>query len=78
MSLFTPALLFSKVAFSLSPDKLADLVIIPVGFVICTIVSGAVAFGLAVMFRLTKSQRNFSIACAAFQCVCACPQLCRS
>ncbi|SGY44110.1 BQ5605_C001g00117 [Microbotryum silenes-dioicae] len=67
VSLFTPALLFSKVAFSLTPDKLADLIIIPIGFVICTVFSAGVAFAIAKVFRLKKAQRNFAIACTMFQ-----------
>ncbi|SCV74392.1 BQ2448_6824 [Microbotryum intermedium] len=67
VSLFTPALLFSKVAFSLTPDKLADLIIIPIGFVICTVISAGVAFVIAKAFRLKKAQRNFAIACTMFQ-----------
>lgn len=66
VSLFTPALLFSKVAFSLTPDKLADLVIIPIGFAIVTMVSMACAWALAKVFRLKKSQSAFAIACAGF------------
>ena len=60
MSLFTPALLFSKVAFSLTPDKLQELAIIPVGFVILTAFSAAVAFVLGTIFCLKKGQRNFA------------------
>ncbi|ORY92885.1 membrane transport protein-domain-containing protein [Leucosporidium creatinivorum] len=67
VSLFTPALLFSKVAFSLTPEKLADLYIIPVGFVIISTFSAAVAWGMGKVFRLKKSQRNFAIACTMFQ-----------
>ena len=60
MSLFTPALLFSKVAFSLTPEKLADLYIIPIGFVLITCFSAAVAFAMSKVFRLKRSQRNFA------------------
>ncbi|KAK4701246.1 catalase, partial [Phenoliferia sp. Uapishka_3] len=67
VSLFTPALLFSKVAFSLTPDKLKELSIIPVGFVILTCFSASVAYIFATVFRLKKGQRNFAIACTMFQ-----------
>lgn len=63
-SLFTPALLFSKVAFSLNPRRLAELVIVPLGFVIVSVTSALSAWILSKMFRLSKGQRNFSIACA--------------
>lgn len=65
-NLFTPALLFGKVAFTLSPAKLADLWIVPVGFVILSAASAAIAFAMATLFRLSRSQRAFAIACATF------------
>jgi predicted permease len=64
VSFFTPALLFSKVAFTLNPARLAELIIVPAGFVIITVVSCAAAFLLSWTANLSKSQRNFSIACA--------------
>ncbi|KAG9103277.1 hypothetical protein FRC06_011514 [Ceratobasidium sp. 370] len=67
VSLFTPSLLFNKVAFSLSPAKLRELWIIPVFFVVITAVSSLVAFLLGAVFRLKRSQRNFAIAASAFQ-----------
>ncbi|KAF8867687.1 hypothetical protein CPB84DRAFT_1970400 [Gymnopilus junonius] len=39
VSLFTPALLFSKVAFFLTPEKLRELWIVPVFFTIVTLAS---------------------------------------
>ncbi|KAG9019786.1 hypothetical protein FRB90_007929 [Tulasnella sp. 427] len=66
VSLFTPSLLFSKVAFSLSPQKLKELWIIPIFFVVVTGVSAAVAWLLSVAFRLKRTQRNFAIAAAMF------------
>jgi predicted permease len=57
VSLFTPALLFSKVAFSLSPSKLKEMWIIPVGFVVISSVSALIAWTLGGILRLTKSQR---------------------
>lgn len=67
VSLFTPSLLFNKVAFSLSPEKLQELWIIPIFFVGITAVSSLVAFVLGVVFGLKRSQRNFAIAASAFQ-----------
>ncbi|KAL4246679.1 Protein M3 [Abortiporus biennis] len=66
VSLFTPALLFSKVAFFLSPAKLRELWIIPIVFVVTTVVSMAVAFILSWLFRLKRSQRSFAVAAAMF------------
>ncbi|KAL1738651.1 membrane transport protein-domain-containing protein, partial [Schizophyllum fasciatum] len=66
VSLFTPALLFSKVAFFLSPAKLRELWVIPIFFVIVTVVSMVVAYILAVVFRLKRSQRAFAMASAMF------------
>lgn len=66
VSLFTPALLFSKVAFFLSPAKLKELWIIPIVFVLTTLVSASVAWLLGSLFRLKKSQRSFGMAAAMF------------
>ncbi|KAJ6577465.1 membrane transport protein-domain-containing protein [Mycena capillaripes] len=66
VSLFTPSLLFSKVAFFLSPEKLKELWIIPIFFVIVTVVSMSVAFLLGWVFRVKRSQRNFAMAAAMF------------
>ncbi|KAH7344921.1 auxin efflux carrier [Rhizoctonia solani] len=67
VSLFTPSLLFNKVAFSLSPEKLQELWIIPIFFVGITTVSSLVAWALGTAFGLKRSQRNFAIAASAFQ-----------
>ncbi|CAE7093166.1 unnamed protein product [Rhizoctonia solani] len=67
VSLFTPSLLFNKVAFSLSPEKLQELWIIPIFFVGITMVSSLVAWVLGTVFGLKRSQRNFAIAASAFQ-----------
>lgn len=66
VSLFTPSLLFSKVAFFLSPAKLAELWIIPIFFVIVTGLSMAISFLLGWLFKLKRSQRNFAMAAAMF------------
>ncbi|OWZ66964.1 hypothetical protein AYX15_01874 [Cryptococcus neoformans] len=67
VSLFTPALLFSKVAYSLTPAKLKELWIIPLGFILITGLSALVAWFLAKVFRLSKSQTAFAICAAMFQ-----------
>ncbi|KAF8342735.1 membrane transport protein-domain-containing protein [Cantharellus anzutake] len=66
VSLFTPCLLFSKVAFSLSPQKLKELWIIPIFFVIVTVISAIVAWVMATFLHLKRSQRNFCMAAAMF------------
>ncbi|KAI5118168.1 hypothetical protein M0805_005790 [Coniferiporia weirii] len=66
VSLFTPALLFSKVAFSLSPAKLRELWVVPVVFILVTAVSMGVSYLLGLAFRLKRSQRNFAAAAAMF------------
>ncbi|KAF8623846.1 hypothetical protein AX15_006168 [Amanita polypyramis BW_CC] len=66
VSLFTPALLFSKVAFFLTPEKLQELWIIPIFFVVVTLTSMTVAFVIGTMCRLKRSQRCFAMAAAMF------------
>ncbi|TFK38206.1 membrane transport protein-domain-containing protein [Crucibulum laeve] len=66
VSLFTPALLFSKVAFFLTPEKLKELWIIPIFFVIVTGLSMSVAFFLSWITGLKRSQRSFAMAAAMF------------
>ncbi|KAH9923023.1 auxin efflux carrier [Amylocystis lapponica] len=66
VSLFTPSLLFSKVAFFLSPSKLRELWIIPIFFVITTGVSMVVAYAFGWMLRLKRSQRSFAVAASMF------------
>ena len=66
VSLFTPCLLFPKVAFSLNPQKLKELWIIPIIFVVVTCVSAMVAWIMGTMLRLKRSQRNFGVAASMF------------
>ncbi|KAF7342407.1 hypothetical protein MVEN_01829700 [Mycena venus] len=66
IALFTPSLVFSKVAFFLSPEKLRELWVIPIFFLIVTLVSMGVSFLLSTIFRLTRPQRNFSLAASMF------------
>ncbi|PPQ71103.1 hypothetical protein CVT25_004975 [Psilocybe cyanescens] len=66
VSLFTPALLFSKVAFYLTPEKLKELWVIPIWFIIVTGTSMVVGRVLGWTFGLRKSQRSFVMAAAMF------------
>ncbi|KAG2142175.1 membrane transport protein-domain-containing protein [Suillus cothurnatus] len=66
ISLFTPALLFSKVAFFLNPAKLKELWVIPIFFIVVTVFSALVARVLSRMFGLKKSHRNFAMAASMF------------
>ncbi|KAG8217010.1 membrane transport protein-domain-containing protein [Butyriboletus roseoflavus] len=66
VSLFTPALLFSKVAFFLTPAKLRQLWVIPIFFVITTGLSAITAHWLARALRLKRSQVNFATAASMF------------
>ncbi|WVR04361.1 hypothetical protein IAU60_001362 [Kwoniella sp. DSM 27419] len=67
VSLFTPALLFSKVAYSLTPAKLREMWIIPLGFVLVTGLSAVVAWVLARIFRLSRSQTAYAMCASMFQ-----------
>lgn len=64
VSIFTPALLFSKVAFSLSPERLTQLMIVPFGFVLVSIASALAAHLCSWVLRLPAGQRHFVVACA--------------
>ncbi|KZP16933.1 hypothetical protein FIBSPDRAFT_957637 [Athelia psychrophila] len=66
VSLFTPSLLFSKVAFFLSLAKLRELWIIPILFISVTLLSMGVAFTLGWIFKLKRSQRKFAMAASMF------------
>lgn len=57
---------FSKVAFSLSPQKIKELWIVPLGFVVVTGTSMAVAWAMGTVFRLKKSQKAFAMAASGF------------
>lgn len=64
--LFTPALLFSKVAFFLSLEKLRELWVIPLFFLLVSGLSGLIANVFARICYLKRSQRNFAIAASMF------------
>lgn len=64
--LFTPCLIFQKLASQLTAEKLADLAIIPVIFVVQTAVSYIGARLIARFFHFKKRQENFLIAMGVF------------
>ncbi|KAN0129379.1 Membrane transport domain containing protein [Lactarius tabidus] len=64
VNFFTPCLLFSKVAFSLSADKLKELWILPIFFAVVSGVSLVVAGMLGSLLRLDRPHRNFAMAAA--------------
>ncbi|KAI1404730.1 auxin efflux carrier [Hypoxylon fuscum] len=64
--LFTPCLIFTKLASQLNADKLADLAVIPVIFVIQTFISYVVSVGVAKAFRFKKRPANFVTAMGVF------------
>ena len=64
--LFTPALIFTKLASQLTAEKLADLAIIPLIFVVQTLISFGCSFIISKVMRFKKRQANFVIAMAVF------------
>jgi predicted permease len=64
--LFTPCLIFTKLASQLTAEKLADLAIIPIIFLVQTIVSYGCAWAVSKGMRLKKRQQNFVIAMGVF------------
>ncbi|KAK5938502.1 hypothetical protein PMZ80_009473 [Knufia obscura] len=66
VQLFTPALIFTKLASQLTADKLADLAIIPLIFVVQTLISFGTSFIISKLMRLKKRHTNFVIAMAVF------------
>ncbi|KAI5817284.1 auxin efflux carrier [Pyronema omphalodes] len=66
MSLFTPCLIFIKLASQLTLSKIAELGVIPVLFVIMTAISYFCALGVSKLFGFEKKARNFVIAMGVF------------
>ncbi|KZV82252.1 hypothetical protein EXIGLDRAFT_778812 [Exidia glandulosa HHB12029] len=64
LKLFTPALVFSKIALTLSPEKLVNIAVVPLGFVLFTAVSAGIAGLTACAFRLRPGKRRFVICCS--------------
>lgn len=61
---FTPALLFGKVAFDLTPKRLTELAIVPLGFLLVCSVSALAAVITSRLMRVLPGQRKFVMACA--------------
>lgn len=66
VTLFTPCLIFTKLASQLTAEKLVELAIIPFIFIVQTIVSYGCAWAISRCLRLKKRQRNFLIAMGVF------------
>ncbi|KAK3330640.1 auxin efflux carrier [Apodospora peruviana] len=64
--LFTPCLIFTKLASQLNADKLVELGVIPIIFVIQTLVSYLVATLVSKCFRFNKRASNFVTAMGVF------------
>ncbi|KZM20306.1 transmembrane transport [Ascochyta rabiei] len=64
--LFTPCLIFTKLASQLTADKLGELAVIPVIFVVQTIISYLAALLVAKLCGFKKRQSNFVVAMAVF------------
>ncbi|KAJ5912497.1 hypothetical protein N7504_001380 [Penicillium tannophilum] len=64
--LFTPCLIFIKLGSQLTAEKITDLAIIPVIFVVQTLVSYFCAFVVTRCCRFKKRQSNFVTAMAVF------------
>ncbi|KAL9098347.1 MAG: hypothetical protein Q9163_005982 [Psora crenata] len=66
VTLFTPCLIFTKLASQLTADKLMDLAIIPAIFIVQTLVSYICSLGVSKAFGLKQRPRNFVIAMGVF------------
>ena len=64
--LFTPCLIFTKLASQLSAEKLSDLAIIPAIFIVQTMISWVVSRLVAKAFRFNKRASNFVTAMGVF------------
>ncbi|KAF9885932.1 hypothetical protein FE257_012222 [Aspergillus nanangensis] len=64
--LFTPCLIFTKLGSQLTAEKLTDLAIIPLIFIVQTFVSYMCAFIISRCFQLKKRAANFVTAMAVF------------
>lgn len=66
VQIFTPCLVFTKLASQLNADKLADLAVIPFIFVVQTFISWLCARLVSKGFRFGKRQTNFVVAMGVF------------
>ncbi|KAI1463595.1 auxin efflux carrier [Daldinia caldariorum] len=64
--LFTPCLIFTKLASQLNADKLIDLAVIPFIFIVQTCVSYVVSICVSKAFRFSKRPANFVTAMGVF------------
>ncbi|KAL9118475.1 MAG: hypothetical protein Q9187_004981 [Circinaria calcarea] len=64
--LFTPCLIFTKIASQLNADKLTELAVIPFIFAAQTLVSYLCAIGVSKLFGFAKRPRNFVVAMGVF------------
>ncbi|KAJ5388496.1 hypothetical protein N7509_011037 [Penicillium cosmopolitanum] len=64
--LFTPCLIFVKLGSQLTAEKLTDLAIIPVIFIVQTLVSYSCAWAVTRCFHFKKRKSNFVTAMAVF------------
>ena len=70
VQLFTPCLVFTKLASQLNADKLADLAVIPVIFIAQTLISWLCATLVSKAFGFKKRQSNFVVAMAVSRTPC--------
>ncbi|KAF2843473.1 auxin efflux carrier [Patellaria atrata CBS 101060] len=66
VQLFTPCLIFTKLASQLTADKLVELAVIPFIFILQTAVSFMGSWLISKAFKFTKRQSNFVIAMGVF------------
>ena len=64
VSVLTPALLFGKIAFYLTPQRLTELAIVPAGFLCVSVISALAAALTSRLLRVLPGQRNFVMACS--------------
>ncbi|MCJ1434394.1 hypothetical protein MMC27_003762 [Xylographa pallens] len=64
--IFTPCLIFTKLASQLNPDKLLELAVIPFIFATQTLVSYLCSVGMSKIFGFKKRPRNFVVAMGVF------------
>lgn len=64
VSVLTPALLFGKIAFYLTPQRLKELAIVPVGFLCVSVISALAAAVTSRLLCVLPGQRNFVMACS--------------
>lgn len=63
---FTPAFIFTKIAFQLKASQIVELWVVILSFVIVTAVSAVLAYLLGRLLRLSPSDRAFTMAVAMF------------